>query len=280
MINSGWRASFSVVSLMFLLGNVSVGFSEELVFTSPPRENSAESSENIYEPVAQYLSRLIGKKVVYHNPGNWLQYQKEMRDGKYDIVFDGPHFVSWRIAHLGHDVVARLPGTQEFLVVARADNTTINTINDLIAKTICTLPPPNFGTMSVQDKFRNPVRQPIIKAIKGESGNVYEAFKNGTCQSAMIRATFYNKKLTDEERKHIKIIERMTAPNQGITASNRLDLREKQLLAKNITADGAPTVIKQLVERYGQKGDKNFVLSGNNEYQGQNQKLEGVIYGW
>src|SRR5690349_1500151 len=43
---------------------------ETIVFTAPPRE-SADEAQEIYQPIAEYLSRVIGKKVVYKNVGTW-----------------------------------------------------------------------------------------------------------------------------------------------------------------------------------------------------------------
>src|SRR5688500_13214269 len=78
-----------------------------LVFTSPPRE-TPEEGERSYKPLVEYLSKAIGKPVVYKHPGTWGVYRTEMLAGKYDIVFDGPHFVDYRIQKLGHSAVAKL----------------------------------------------------------------------------------------------------------------------------------------------------------------------------
>ncbi|MDH5777459.1 MAG: phosphate/phosphite/phosphonate ABC transporter substrate-binding protein, partial [Gammaproteobacteria bacterium] len=69
--------------------------------TAPPRE-SKEAGNKLYTPLANHLSKLLNAKVVYQHPGNWLNYQRDMREDKYDIVFDGPHFISWRLEHLKH----------------------------------------------------------------------------------------------------------------------------------------------------------------------------------
>ncbi|MBI3562404.1 MAG: PhnD/SsuA/transferrin family substrate-binding protein [Gammaproteobacteria bacterium] len=268
-----------VVGCVLLITIISQAGAGELIFTSPPRENSTEA-EQYYEPVAQYLTELLGKKVVYHNSRNWLAYQKEMREGKYDIVFDGPHFISWRIEHLGHEVVARLPGDMEYFVIAPASDKNINKLDDLIGRTVCGLGPPNYGTLAVMDKFRNPVRLPVIKAIQGESPEVYAAYKAGACQSALLRSIYYDKKMTDDERKRNKIIAQFRTPNQGISLSNRLDANDKRLIAQKITQDTPVGPIRNLIERYGQKGDKHFIPTSNDEYKSQYQILEGVAYGW
>ena len=90
---------------------------QDLILTAPPREKPEVGAAE-YGPLANYLSKLLGKKVKYVHPGNWLNYQREMRADHYDIIFDGPHFASWRIAHLGHDALVRLPGTLEFMPVS------------------------------------------------------------------------------------------------------------------------------------------------------------------
>ena len=84
-----------------MLGNiVSTAFARNLILSAPPRE-TAEAGMKIYGPIAQHLSKLLGVIVTYKHPGNWMTYQHEMRDDKYDIIFDGPHFISWREKHLG-----------------------------------------------------------------------------------------------------------------------------------------------------------------------------------
>jgi hypothetical protein len=106
----------------------------DLIFTSPPREGGGGSNtkaDDIYDPLASYLSKILGQKVVYENPGNWFNYQRQMREDKYDIVFDGPHFISWRIEHVQHEAIARMPGPLGFVLLARADDTEINKIDDL-----------------------------------------------------------------------------------------------------------------------------------------------------
>ena len=61
-------------------------FSAPLKMTAPPRE-SAEAGVKLYSPIARYLSSVLGKKVIYEHPENWLKYQHEMRNDVYDIVF-------------------------------------------------------------------------------------------------------------------------------------------------------------------------------------------------
>jgi len=252
----------------------------DVIFTSPPREQNNDQSGEIYAPIAAYFTKLLGRKVVYHNPGNWLTYQKEMRAGLYDIVFDGPHFNSWRAAHVDHEVLVRLPGSVEYLVVADSSKD-LSKAEDLVGSNVCSMAPPNLGTLLMLDKYRNPVRQPVVKAINGETGEVYQAFKSGKCKAAVLRTTFFEKKLTAEERKTLRVVFRSAAlPNQGISVSNRLSPDEKNLIRKDVIEGEGAKVVDMLLKRYGQKTDKTFVVTSNEEYAGANLLLEGVIFGW
>ncbi len=269
-----WLAATLLLALSFPV-------KADLIFASPPREGGGggnTKADDIYDPLATYLSKVIGEKVVYENPGNWLNYQNKMRDDKYDIVFDGPHFIAWRIAHVQHEAIARMPGPLGFVLLARADDTEFNKIEDLIAQSFCGVPPPNLGTMAILDKFRNPVRQPVIKAIRGGIPQVFEAFMKGQCRTVAL-PTFFEKKLNDEQRKQIKVVFRSVPfPNQGFSVSKRIGERERTLLRQALT--GTPDEsVANLVKRFGKAGD-HLVPTTNKEFDGFNNLLEGVIYGW
>ena len=86
-----------------------------------------------------------------------------MRQGKYDLVYDGAHFVSWRINKLQHQALATLPVKIGFVVITRKDMTDINQLNDLNGRAVCGFAPPNMATMVLYKQFGNPSRQPLLK---------------------------------------------------------------------------------------------------------------------
>jgi ABC-type phosphate/phosphonate transport system substrate-binding protein len=107
------------------------------VFSAPPRE-SAQAAAEIYGPIAEYLSAVTGKKVVYRQPANWIAYQTEMRKGDYDLVFDGPHFNAWRAANLQHNILVKAPGEHSFVVVVKKDNDKVRELKQLTTREIGT----------------------------------------------------------------------------------------------------------------------------------------------
>lgn len=257
-----------------------LGSAQDLILTAPPREKP-EVGVKEYGPLAEYLSRLLGAPVKYVHPGNWLNYQRDMREDKYDIVFDGPHFASWRIAHLGHEVLVRLPGTLQFILFADKNDNEINSTDDLIGKKICGLAPPNLATMSVIATFNNPVRQPVVQAVTGGMPAVYKSFSEGKCRAGVVRDTFYKNKLTPEQRAQLKVIfQPEPLPNQSITVSKRVDARGKSLIRQSLTNGDGVKVSQVIVQRFGGKNANAFIPAKAEEFDGINGLLEGVIFGW
>lgn len=255
-------------------------FSSELILTAPPRE-SAQAGKKIYQPVAKYLSKLLNHKVTYEHPGNWFNYQNKMRKDKYDIIFDGPHFTSWRIEHLKHDVLVKLPSKLQFMVVVDADNTEINTNKDMIGKRFCGISPPNLSSLSFLATFKNPMLQPRVKGIKGGMGKVFKAFEQKKCPAAVLRNVFYEKKLTQSNRDRLKVIFKSPAmPNQAISVSSRLSKKEKNKVASAFLKGAGAKSLNGIVKRFSGKAMTPFIRTNNAEYQGYNKYLEGVIFGW
>jgi hypothetical protein len=184
------------------------------------------------------------------------------------------------MVHLGHEMLVKLPGFLQFYLLVAADNKQINSPDNLIGKKICGISPPNLSTLSILARYRNPVRQPIIKGVKGGMGKVYKTFVSGACDAMVLRSEFYKKKLSDAQKQDLKIIYKSKAmPNQVISASKRLTAAEKSriqlaLLSKDGIEATAPTV-----KRYGGKA-RAFVTTNADEYIGYNELLEGVIFGW
>jgi len=264
--------SLSICSPLFV-------YAQDLILTAPPREKP-DAGQKQYGPLAAYLTKLFGRPVKYVSPGNWLQYQRDMRDDKYDIVFDGPHFISWRIAHLDNTAVVALPGHLEFYLVAKKDNKDINNINDLVAKKFCGIPPPNLATLSIIAAFSNPVQQPIAVAVRGGAKTVFEAFMKGQCEAAVFRSSFIDKRLPKEKRDLLKIVYATKPfPNQGITVSKRVTPRERQLMLQALTMGDGVKATEPILKRYAAKA-KHMIPIKNSEFDGINNLLEGVIFGW
>ena len=249
----------------------------DLILTSPPRE-SATTGLKQYGPLADYLSNILGQKVRYEHPRSWLHYQRDMRADKFDIVFDGPHFISWRQARYQHTPVARLPGQLGFYVVVRNDDDKIQQLSDLVNKKMCAIAPPNLSSITILARMNDPFRNPQLVTLKGGMSGVYQGLKQGKCRSAILRDQFYDNKLDKEEQSRLRIIYK-TQPvsNQGISVSSRVSEQDIQKIREALTQvnDG----VKPILQRFAQKADKMLPASAG-DYAEQYKLLAGIISGW
>ncbi len=271
----------SRVCLAILLYLPISAFSATLIFTAPPRE-TVEAGTKIYAPIANYLSKLLGKKVTYVHPKNWFNYQREMRKDKYDIILDGPHFASWRIAHLGHEALVKLPGKLRFLLLVDKNNPELDHADKLIGKNICAISPPHLSVLAILDNYRNPVRQPVIKGIKGGMGKVFKSYKSKKkkCHALVLRDVFLKKKIKKDEQDKLRVVySSVTMPNQAITVSKRVTQEEKNKIKFELTVGEGVASTQGVIKRFAGKA-KSFIPVKAKEYDGYNMLLEGVIWGW
>ncbi|BAV32456.1 hypothetical protein SCL_0132 [Sulfuricaulis limicola] len=198
----------------------------DLIFSSPPRESRAKGEE-VYQPIADYLSRVAGQKVIYRYPENWLVYQRDMQRGDYDIVFDGPAFIGWRQDRQGHVPLVKLPGKLSFVVAVKKEQEKIQELKQLAGRAVCAFPPPNLATLTVLYEFDNPSRQPLIVETQSFP-EAYKGVMNGKCVAGILQAKMYEKLAAEQGGARV-IFSSRALPNQAFTAGPRLasDLKDK-----------------------------------------------------
>lgn len=271
------RAVLNQLIIMLILALFLPAAFAELVLTAPPRENVAEG-QKLYAPLAAELTELLGEKVTYQQPKGWLYYQRDMRADKFDIVFDGPHFISWRVKQFSHVPVAKLPGKLGFVVITSIENEKYTGLVNLINVPVCVIAPPNLATLTVLAEYDNPVRQPKLITAKGGNAGVYQAFKQGKCKAAVLRDKYFYKKVSEQERADMKVLF-TSAPvtNQGITVSSRVSEENRDRVAAALTkgSTGTASVLKRF-----SPGVEKFVLASKEDYDNHYELLTGVIFGW
>ena len=202
----------------------------DLILSSAPRDTK-EKEEAIYRPLTDFLTKIAGQKVSFRYGDNFLVYQSEMRKGNYDIVLDGPAFVGWRMAKLGHVPLVKFPGNLVFVLAVKKEQTKINSLKDMAGRTICAFPLPNLATLTVLDEFDNPARQPIIQ----ESTSFPDSYKNmvaGKCVGAILQNKLYVN--LDKEKQLGKVLfTSKPLPNQAFSAGPKVDpeMRAKIVIA-------------------------------------------------
>lgn len=243
----------------------------ELILSAPPRDNAEEGAKR-FGPMAEYLTRTLGRTVIYKHPGDWGGYQADMQRDAYDLVFDGPHFVSWRIEKHLHQALVRLPGEFLYVGFVRKDNTRINDIQELAGQTVCVHAPPNLGTMMLLSEFDNPSRQPSIVITKGYA-NIYQNVVEGKCVAGMLPSNHIAK--YDKDKGQIRVMySHPPRPQQALTAGVRLSADDKAKIVQALTAPEAQTTLASFRETYALSGW--FVPADSKEYAGLGAYLKTV----
>ena len=185
-----------------------------------------------------------------------------MRKGAYDLVFDGPHFVSWRMAHLKHVPLAKLPGNLAFVVVVRKDNKSINEIKDLAGRSVCGMAPPNLATLTLYRQFDNPARQPLVKEIRSFEV-AYQDVLGGKCMAAVMRDQMLNK--LDKDKNAVRVIFRSPGvPNQAFSAGPRFSTEERNKITDALLSAEARAQLPQFFNRYSK--DKDLLRANDAEF--------------
>ena len=240
------------------------GTDSALVFSAPPRETE-EDALRTYQPIAEYLSRVIGKTIAYRYSEDWLTYQTEMQRGSYDLVFDGPHFNSWRISHLQHSALVKIAGEHAFAVVVRKDDNRITDLKQLAGQKVCGMNPPNLGTLSVLGQFDNPMRQPlIINTVGWAKAYAGVAFEK-KCTAAIVPVA--NLKKFSNSDNVVRVVHTTKAlPNQAFSAGPRITTQDQALIAAALMSQEGSPAVSRLVSAYG--GDKGLAYASKEEFAG------------
>lgn len=265
--------SILIIGLLF-----SSNVYSSLVLTSPPRE-SAEKGEKLYGPIAKMMSEALGEKVVYQHPDDWMEYSTKMRAGKYDIVFDGPHFAAWRIKHLDHKPIARLPGTLDFVVITKKNNKRMSTRRGILRGSICGLASPHLATVSILAEYQDSITVPKIVEIKGGPKAVLKSYKQGKCDAAVLRLELW-KNLPKKVKKDSRVVYTTESlPNQTITVSPRVSEKNHARIAKLLRSKKGAKSSKHLLNRFSKKA-RYFIKIKQEEFKDLEKLLEGVVFGW
>ena len=219
------RKSHIYSSLALLIVSVAAP-AKDIVLTSPPRESEQKARE-IFQPIADYLTRVIKRPVVFKYSDNWLTYQSDMQKDLYDIVFDGPHFISYRMAKHQHTPLVKLPGKFIFVIIAKKDNDRINKLQDINGRLLCAPAPPNLATLTALAQYTNPARQPILVDTKGFP-QTYEALLKGRCVAAAMQIKVFEKLVASKVAKGYQLDGEAAKPyqqsgNEGRDSDNRND---------------------------------------------------------
>lgn len=242
----------------------------EIIFGTPPTQ-TVERTQEIYGPLAGYLSEASGARVRLAPARSFLEYTKEMRKGTYDLVFDGPHFVSWRMERLDHEPIARLPGELVFVLAVR-DGSPLRDTVELVGKKICGLASPNLATLSVLDMFQNPVRQPIIVPVSSFKAAL-ECLRDQRAVAAIMPIKFWRRWQKSGEAQGMRLLtttEARPLPPRTFSISRRIPQQQRDYIAQALLNSAGKAGAQPLLKRFR---TESFVVADPKQYEGLSRLL-------
>lgn len=217
------------ISMLLIVPTFALAESTDLVFATPPTQ-SVETTKKNYQPLVDYLSQTIHKKIILKPARNFQEYTKNMREGRYDLIFDGPHFINWRIQKQHHVVVAKQPGELHFAIIVKK-NSSISQLRDLWAVPVCSPAVPHLGTLTLLEIYSNPIREPTIIPVQSFK-HALQCLRDDRAVAALVRDKYWFKK-ADKRGLKVLFITKKKMPARGLSVGQRVN---KSLQRKITTA--------------------------------------------
>ena len=198
----------------------------DLVFIIQPILNE-EQTQRAYQPLADYLGKIAGKRVVIRTLPNFVAYWEVMRQSNaYDLVLDAAHFTDYRAKKLGFKVLAKIPDTVSYSLIVGSGALVIDPI-ELIGKTVATPGAPSVGAARLNAMYPNPVRQPVIVDSGTAEESIQMLLKNKV-QAAMVPTPLVSQQMAQGGGISV-VTTTEPIPHIALSAAPRLnaELREK-----------------------------------------------------
>ena len=235
--------------ILFCAAIFSLGFStglqaadQPLIFATAPTHSTDKTLE-IYQPVIDYLRQKTGQEIIIQTAATFTDYNNNIQNNSYQIVFDGPHYVGWRVDKFGHVPIARLPGQIKIAVVIKKDSK-IGQLEQLVGKRVCTFPSPNMLTMAFLENFPNPIRQPVLVPAQGFKG-LEQCLNRDDVVGAVIRDKMWGK-MANKDNLAIMFITDKTYPERTFSVSSDVDLETRRNITYALLSDEGQQHLKKV----------------------------------
>ena len=262
-----------LLSALLLPVMTSAAEKDVITITTAPTQSVADTHK-LYGPLADYLSEATGENIKLVPARNFLEYTSKMRKGEFDIIFDGPHFVSWRMGHTEHVPLARLPGELVFMAAVK-DGGTISQIGQLVGKKVCAVNSPNLATLMVLDAFPNPVRQPVIVSRRSFK-DAMQCLKKGEGVAAILPVKFWKKFEKKGKTKGFRLLystKKQPLPPRTFSISKRVDAATREKIRHALLDSEGKPGAQPLLNRFR---SKKFVVAKESEYRDLSRLLLSV----
>lgn len=254
------RPNGALLLLVAFIPNIAYA-NEKLIFGTPPTQSPEVTLVN-YQPLADYMGEMIGRKIVVEPAKTFYGYSKKMRSGHYDIILDGPHFIKYRIDKMHHVVLVKQPGDLKFVVVVNRKSN-INHYNDLFNQRVCSPASPNLATLTYLDLYKSPIIQPITVSVRSFK-NAIECVKASKAKAAVVPIKFWLTKIKKKNGLKVIYITKNKMPARGLSVNKKtISVAERRKLIYALTNITSKSLVKKAMSTVG---GSHFVKASQSEY--------------
>jgi ABC-type phosphate/phosphonate transport system substrate-binding protein len=200
---------------------------------------SEEKTRSAYQPLADYIGKVTGRKCTIKTTPNFLAYWSEVTRTRENMIYiDAAHFTAYRARKQGYQVLAKVPDAVSYSLIV-SDSNLVFDPTELTAKRVATLGAPSIGAARLNGMFPNPVRQPIIVEVDNAETGIKMVIENKVdaaiiptpiVSRAMSQGAPINVVTTTEPMPHIAV---STSPDIDATTAGKI--RQALLEASNRT---------------------------------------------
>ena len=230
-----------------------------LIFATAPTHSTQKTLE-IYQPLIDYLSEVSGKEIEIRTATTFIDYNNNLQKDNYDIIFDGPHFVGWRMEKFGHVPIARLPGYIKIVIVIKKDSN-ITSMEQLTGQRVCSFPSPNMLTMAFFEHFTNPIRQPVPIPARGFKG-LEKCLQRDDIVAAVLRDKMWAK-MKNKDQYKILFAPDTAYPERTFSLSPSIDAATRKKITYALLSRKGQEYLQNLLTTF--KRDR-LVPARPNEY--------------
>lgn len=222
--------------------------------------------KQIYQPLAQYLSKETGHTFNIITAKSFLSYWEKMKKGEFDLILDAAHFTSYRIQKMHYTVLAKIPDTVSYSLITN-ENEFVLDYTDFIGKKLVTLPPPSLGSVRLAKMFPNQMRQPLFSSNNSALDAINDV-KTGKYFAALVPTPLLI------QHRDVNIIQTTDpVPHMAISASPKID-RALQIKLQQALINAAKTKNgKHMLKMLNISG---FLITNKKIYFGYEKLLSGV----
>ena len=242
-----------------------------LIFSTPPTQ-SAKETKRLYQPIVDYIQKVSGKKIKLSIAENFIEYSQHLLEDKYDIVFDGPQFIGWRIKKRNHTVLAKLPRKLNFLVFVRKDSG-IKVLKKLAGKRVCGIGSPNLMTLGLVDMYPNPASVPSIIPVKSFK-HALKCVQQGEAVAAVVRDKFWYTRKPKQTKGLVLLYQaKLDWPDRGFSINKSVDKKVIKKIQDALLHQEAKIAANLLFKKYK---TNRFVPATRAEYEPLDKLLRPI----